>query len=234
MQYAITAALRGDRSHQQAFNAALLERAQLTADRLNAIPGHALRDAAGRVLRDAAGDAAAGARPTRTSCSACCATPASSWCTDRASAATRPPAPSASCSSPKPEELSRIYDDIADFTGRYLAVGLIRAAAAAGSQPCARPSLCGSLAAPAAAIPPESAANSAVCGCACAACTRGTELDIVLGTMDVSAPLPTDFTWRRHLPRPGRDRASGVHAAPSASATPSSSCSSWPKPSTAP
>jgi aspartate/methionine/tyrosine aminotransferase len=39
MQHAITAALRGDRSHQQAFNAALLERAQLTADRLNAIPG---------------------------------------------------------------------------------------------------------------------------------------------------------------------------------------------------
>ena len=39
MQHAITAALRGDRSHQQVFNAALLERAQLTADRLNAIPG---------------------------------------------------------------------------------------------------------------------------------------------------------------------------------------------------
>lgn len=39
VQHAITAALRGDRSHQQAFNAALLERARLTADRLNAIPG---------------------------------------------------------------------------------------------------------------------------------------------------------------------------------------------------
>jgi alanine-synthesizing transaminase len=39
MQHAIVAALRGDRSHQHAFNAALLERAQLTADRLNAIPG---------------------------------------------------------------------------------------------------------------------------------------------------------------------------------------------------
>ena len=39
VQHAITAALRGDRSHQQVFNAALLERAELTADRLNAIPG---------------------------------------------------------------------------------------------------------------------------------------------------------------------------------------------------
>ncbi len=39
VQHAITAALRGDRSHQVAFNAALRERAQLTADRLNAIPG---------------------------------------------------------------------------------------------------------------------------------------------------------------------------------------------------
>ena len=38
MQYAIEAALRGDRSHQQTFNAALAVRATLTADRLNAIP----------------------------------------------------------------------------------------------------------------------------------------------------------------------------------------------------
>lgn len=39
MQYAVTAALEGDRSHQVAFRAALSERARLTADRLNAIPG---------------------------------------------------------------------------------------------------------------------------------------------------------------------------------------------------
>jgi alanine-synthesizing transaminase len=39
MQYAIEAALRGDRSHQKAFNAALELRARLTADRMNAIPG---------------------------------------------------------------------------------------------------------------------------------------------------------------------------------------------------
>jgi alanine-synthesizing transaminase len=39
MQYAIAAALTGDRSHQKAFNDALEERATLTAARLNAIPG---------------------------------------------------------------------------------------------------------------------------------------------------------------------------------------------------
>jgi alanine-synthesizing transaminase len=39
MQYAITAALTGDRSHQVSFRAALRERASLTVTRLNAIPG---------------------------------------------------------------------------------------------------------------------------------------------------------------------------------------------------
>jgi alanine-synthesizing transaminase len=39
MQYAVTAALTGDRSHQVAFRAALRERAVLTTKRLNAIPG---------------------------------------------------------------------------------------------------------------------------------------------------------------------------------------------------
>ena len=39
MQYAITAALTGDRSHQASFRAALRERAALTVARLNAIPG---------------------------------------------------------------------------------------------------------------------------------------------------------------------------------------------------
>lgn len=38
-QYAIVAALTGDRSHQAVFQRALLERARLTTDRLNAIPG---------------------------------------------------------------------------------------------------------------------------------------------------------------------------------------------------
>jgi aspartate/methionine/tyrosine aminotransferase len=39
MQYAVAAALTGDRSHQDAFRRALRERAQLTTDRLNAVPG---------------------------------------------------------------------------------------------------------------------------------------------------------------------------------------------------
>jgi alanine-synthesizing transaminase len=39
MEYAITAALNGDRSHQDAFRAALRERAELTTRRLNAIDG---------------------------------------------------------------------------------------------------------------------------------------------------------------------------------------------------
>ncbi|HEY8548493.1 MAG TPA: aminotransferase class I/II-fold pyridoxal phosphate-dependent enzyme [Vicinamibacterales bacterium] len=39
IQYAVAPALLGDRSHQEPFNAALRERAQLTADRLSAIPG---------------------------------------------------------------------------------------------------------------------------------------------------------------------------------------------------
>jgi alanine-synthesizing transaminase len=39
MQYAVVAALTGDRSHQIAFRTALAERARLTSDRLNAIPG---------------------------------------------------------------------------------------------------------------------------------------------------------------------------------------------------
>jgi alanine-synthesizing transaminase len=39
MQYAIEAALRGDRSHQQTFVAALRARADLTMTRMNAIPG---------------------------------------------------------------------------------------------------------------------------------------------------------------------------------------------------
>jgi alanine-synthesizing transaminase len=39
MEYAIVAALNGDRSHQQAFRDALRERGELTTRRLNAIPG---------------------------------------------------------------------------------------------------------------------------------------------------------------------------------------------------
>ena len=39
MQYAVAAALTGDRSHQVAFRSALAERARVTTEMLNAIPG---------------------------------------------------------------------------------------------------------------------------------------------------------------------------------------------------
>ena len=39
MQYAVTAALTGDRSHQAVFRRALVERARITTEMLNAIPG---------------------------------------------------------------------------------------------------------------------------------------------------------------------------------------------------
>jgi alanine-synthesizing transaminase len=39
MQYAVAAALTGDRSHQQLFRQQLRERAELTTRRMNAIPG---------------------------------------------------------------------------------------------------------------------------------------------------------------------------------------------------
>jgi aspartate/methionine/tyrosine aminotransferase len=39
MQYAVTAALTGDKSHQVTFRAALKARATLTAERLRAMPG---------------------------------------------------------------------------------------------------------------------------------------------------------------------------------------------------
>jgi alanine-synthesizing transaminase len=39
MQYAVAAALTGDRSHQVSFRTALAERARITTEQLNAIPG---------------------------------------------------------------------------------------------------------------------------------------------------------------------------------------------------
>ena len=60
MQYAITAALTGDRSHQEVFRAALRQRAELTTTRLNAMPGMSCVAPAGGVLRHASVRAAAG------------------------------------------------------------------------------------------------------------------------------------------------------------------------------
>ena len=86
MEYAITAALNGDRSHQETFRAALRARADVTTARLNAIDGISRRRPVGGVLRDAAGWRCRPAAPTRITCSGCCARPACSASTAPASA----------------------------------------------------------------------------------------------------------------------------------------------------
>ena len=55
MQYAVTAALTGDRSHQVSFREALRERAELTTSAHERDSRHVVRRAARRVLRDAEG-----------------------------------------------------------------------------------------------------------------------------------------------------------------------------------
>jgi alanine-synthesizing transaminase len=119
MQHAITAALRGDRSHQQAFNAALVERAQLTADRFNAMPG----------MRCVMPQGAFYAMPQLTLPPGktdedfvlgllremgVLVVYGSGFGCDPAAGAFRV------VFLPRPEELSRIYDDIATFTATYL------------------------------------------------------------------------------------------------------------------
>jgi alanine-synthesizing transaminase len=120
MQYAIEAALRGDRSHQKTFNAALELRAKLTADRMNAIPGmrcvmprgafYAMpqvslppgktdEDFVLGLLRETGVLVVYG----------------SGFGTDPSAGAFR------IVFLASPEELGRIYDDIASFTARFLA-----------------------------------------------------------------------------------------------------------------
>jgi alanine-synthesizing transaminase len=85
MEHAIVAALNGDRSHQVDFRAALRERAVLTHERLNAIPGitSVMPSAAFYAMPRVTLPTGA---PTRTTCWRCCAPRASSACTARASA----------------------------------------------------------------------------------------------------------------------------------------------------
>ena len=119
MEYAITAALNGDRSHQEAFRAALKTRADLTTRRLNAVPG----------ISVVAPTAAFYAMPQ-------VALPPGKTDADYVLALLR--ATGVLCvygsgfgSRPEdgffrivflasPEELSGIYDDIAAFTGEFL------------------------------------------------------------------------------------------------------------------
>jgi alanine-synthesizing transaminase len=119
MEHAIVAALNGDRSHQETFRAALRERAELTTRRLNAIPG----------IAAVAPTAAFYAMPqvtlppgvTDEDYVLALLRETGILCVYGSGFGTRPEdgffrvvflAP--------PRELAAIYDDIADFTGRFL------------------------------------------------------------------------------------------------------------------
>ena len=110
MQYAIAAALNGDRSHQVAFRAALKERADLTIVAAERDARRHLRRADRGVLRDAAGDAAAGQDRRGLRARRCCARPACCASTDPASACRPRRASCASCFWRSPDELTEIYD----------------------------------------------------------------------------------------------------------------------------
>jgi aspartate/methionine/tyrosine aminotransferase len=118
MQYAIVAALTGDRSHQEAFRAALHERATLTAARLNAIDGIAVVPATAAFYSMPRVALPLVSRMP-TTCSGCCARPACSACTAQASARA-PKTAFRVVFLASPQELSEIYDDIAQFTKAFL------------------------------------------------------------------------------------------------------------------
>jgi len=119
MQYAVTAALRGDRSHQAGFRQALRERAELTVSRLNAIPGMSCVAPTGAFYAMPKIDLP----PGRTDEDYVLALlrQAGVLCVYGSGFGTKPEdgyfrvvflAPS--------EELSAIYDTMAEFTGQYL------------------------------------------------------------------------------------------------------------------
>jgi alanine-synthesizing transaminase len=119
MEYAIVAALEGDRSHQESFRAALRARAELTTRRLNAIPGMSViaPTAAFYAMPKVALPAGVSdedyvlalLRATGVLCvygSGFGAAPADGFFRVVFLAS--------------PEELSSIYDDVAEFTGGFL------------------------------------------------------------------------------------------------------------------
>ncbi len=120
MQYAVTAALTGDRSHQVSFRKELRARAELTTARLNAIDGLTCVAPKGRVLRDAAGGPAAGQDATSISCSGCCEPKASSASTARGSARHADGGFFRVVFLASLAELNGIYDDVAEFTKVFL------------------------------------------------------------------------------------------------------------------
>ena len=161
-------------------------------------PGHALRDAAGRVLRDAAGDAAA-----RTHRRGLRARPAARHgCPGGVRIGLR--------LRPGRRDLPRRVPAQARGTFAHLRRHrrLHRPLSRARPEPVAaapkvsrtRPFSLRHRGAPSPRSRPESGANSTVCASHTCRSPRGTELDMFSGTMDVSAPLPTDyFATLRHL-----------------------------------
>lgn len=119
MEHAIVAALNGDRSHQETFRAALRERAELTAQRLNAIPG--ITAVAPTAAFYAMPQVALPPGVTDEAYVLALLRETGILCVYGSGFGTRPGdgffrvvflAP--------PRELAAIYDDIADFTGRFL------------------------------------------------------------------------------------------------------------------
>jgi alanine-synthesizing transaminase len=122
MEYAIPAALNGDRSHEAGFRAALAERAALTVSRLNAIPG--MHTVAPSAAFYAMPHVSLPAGVTDEDYVLALLRETGILCVHGSGFATRPEdgffrvvflAP--------PEELAGIYDDIAAFTGDFLARG---------------------------------------------------------------------------------------------------------------
>jgi alanine-synthesizing transaminase len=122
MQYAITAALTGDRSHQVSFRQALRERAAATTSRLNAIPGMSCVPPRGAFYVMPKVELPPGRTDEEYVLALLRATGV--LCVHGSGFGTRPAdgffrvVYLAS-----PEELHRIYDDIAAFTAEYLARG---------------------------------------------------------------------------------------------------------------
>ena len=123
MQYAVAAALTGDRSHQVAFRAALRRTRAHHHRTLERDSRHALCRAAGGVLRAAVGHAAARDAPTSTSCWRCCVRPASCACNGSGFGVPAEDGFFRIVFLANPRELEQIYADIGAFTGEYLARG---------------------------------------------------------------------------------------------------------------
>jgi alanine-synthesizing transaminase len=119
MQYAVAEALTGDRSHQATFRRALRDRAQLTTDRLNAIPG--MRCVAPRAAFYAMPSVALPPGRTDEDFVLSLLRETGILCVYGSGFGTRPDAGFFRIVFlARPAELSSIYDDMAAFTRTYL------------------------------------------------------------------------------------------------------------------